>query len=72
MKQETKERNHLRFSWSDHYASVASPTNLGGDSVKVINIDKNGSVIEDMSKVKLPKELQIKIIKIMRNGNKVN
>ena len=40
--------------------------------MKVRNVDKNGNVIEDMSKVKLPKELQIKIIKIMRNGNKVN
>lgn len=37
--------------------------------MKVRNVDKNGNVIEDMSKVKLPKELQIKIIKIMRNGN---
>ena len=36
--------------------------------MKVINVDKNGNVIEDMSKVKLPKELQIKIIKIMRGG----
>ena len=36
--------------------------------MKVINIDKNGNVIEDMSKVKIPKELQIKIIKIMRGG----
>ena len=40
--------------------------------MKVRNVDKNGNVIEDMSKVKLPKELQIKIIKIMRIGNKVN
>ena len=35
--------------------------------MKVRNVDKNGNVIEDMSKVKLPKELQIKIIKVMRN-----
>ena len=72
MKQETKERNHLRFSWSDHYASVASPTNLGGDCMKVINVDKNGNVIEDLSKINIPRELQIKVIKIMRNGNEVN
>lgn len=37
--------------------------------MKVRNVDKNGNVIEDMSKVKLPKELQIKIIKIMRTEN---
>ena len=47
-------------------------TLTGGDCMKVINVDKNGNVIEDLSKMKIPRELQIKVIKIMRNGNEVN
>jgi len=34
-------------------------------SKKIINRDKNGNIIEDLSKVKLPKELEINIFKIL-------
>ncbi|UPW82752.1 hypothetical protein [Lysinibacillus sp. Ag94] len=34
-------------------------------SKKIINRDKNGNVIEDLSKVKLPQELEISIFKIL-------
>lgn len=39
--------------------------------MKVINLDKNGNVIPDMSKVVLPDELQIKIINIILRSEKV-
>ena len=74
-----KKLHHHRFSRrtsrTNLYVDVTSPTNTGGDPMKVINVDKNGNIIEDLSKVKIPKELQIKVIKIMRggqNGNKSN
>lgn len=34
--------------------------------MEVINVDKNGKVIEDMSKVILPEGMQIDILKVYR------
>lgn len=35
--------------------------------MKVITVDKNGKEI-DLSKVKIPRELQLEVIKVLRGG----
>ncbi|MFD1203556.1 hypothetical protein ACFQ38_00195 [Sporosarcina contaminans] len=35
---------------------------------RIINKDKNGHIIKDLSKVKLPKELEVSLFKILNPG----
>lgn len=35
--------------------------------LNIINIDKNGNIIEDLSKIKVPREMQIRLLEKINN-----